>query len=469
MRRSRIAEGSYDEVVYCSVCHEELSRIKKSIEKKPHSDAAPVRENEKAATCSAEGSYDEVIYCSVCHAELSRKTFRVEKIPHQPETVNVKEPTETEKGYTGDTVCSVCGEVLERGESIPMVEPDWSGLPEELKLDREYLLLNMDTGEVKLETNLTNPAYIVRIDWKTESGKNNVVSVSDGTVTAKGPGTDYVIAEISNGEKTLTARCRIDVLDEKKQADREIFVVLPITQVSTELYKTDYARFSVVLRLEQNVQAASVTLADGTELEDTGVMITDAKFAGGGKQDILKVFRLRIVDDWTLEIVPIINLNKAAEVKNVASTYKSAVILSLSNGQMLKTPELTVKVSKTLPKLKAAQVKLNSFITGDTAPIIITGGRVESFTASADAKTNALATCNSDLSLTVKKGAGRGSGSFNLTCKLEDWAVDATVKVPVSVSYTAPKMTLGGEDKKLDLINRSGGNVCTPTKKRRKQ
>ncbi|MCR5137683.1 MAG: leucine-rich repeat protein [Oscillospiraceae bacterium] len=436
------AEGSYDEVTYCSVCKTELSRVKKTIEKKPHTDGSPVRENEKPATCSAEGSYDEVTYCSVCKTELSRKTFRVEKIPHRPETVNVKEPTETEMGYTGDTVCSVCGEVLGRGEAIPMLEPDWSGLPEELKLDRGYLLLNMDTGTVKLETNLTDPAYLVRVDWKTESGKNNVVSVSDGTVTVKGPGTDYVIAAISNGEKTLTARCRIDVLDEKKQAEQEIQVILPVKQITSELYKTDYARFSVVLRLEQNVQAASVTLADGTELEDTGVTITKAEFAGGGKQNILNVFRLRIVDDRTLEIVPIIDLNNKTAVKNVASTYKSAVILSLSNGQVLRTPELTVKVSKALPKLKAAQVKLNSFINGDTAPIIITGGRVESFTASADAKTKALATCNGDLSLTVKKGASKGSGSFSLTCKLEDWAVDATVKVPVSVVYTAPKMTL---------------------------
>ncbi len=37
-----------------------------------HTPASPVRENEVAATASADGSYDEVVYCSVCHAELSR-------------------------------------------------------------------------------------------------------------------------------------------------------------------------------------------------------------------------------------------------------------------------------------------------------------------------------------------------------------------------------------------------------------
>ena len=33
--------------------------------------------------------------------------------------VNVKEPACTEEGYTGDTVCADCGEVIEQGETIP--------------------------------------------------------------------------------------------------------------------------------------------------------------------------------------------------------------------------------------------------------------------------------------------------------------------------------------------------------------
>ncbi len=37
-----------------------------------HTAASPVKENEIAGTCKAEGSYDEVTYCSVCRKELSR-------------------------------------------------------------------------------------------------------------------------------------------------------------------------------------------------------------------------------------------------------------------------------------------------------------------------------------------------------------------------------------------------------------
>ena len=40
------------------------------------------KENEKPATCTAVGSYDEVVYCSVCRAELSRNTIDEEPLGH---------------------------------------------------------------------------------------------------------------------------------------------------------------------------------------------------------------------------------------------------------------------------------------------------------------------------------------------------------------------------------------------------
>ena len=38
-----------------------------------HTESSAVRENEIPATCTADGSYDEVIYCSVCKTQLSRE------------------------------------------------------------------------------------------------------------------------------------------------------------------------------------------------------------------------------------------------------------------------------------------------------------------------------------------------------------------------------------------------------------
>ena len=104
--------GSYESVVYCSVCNAEISRetvevpatgehnyitelerqeptcteagwVKKACscgaettEELPaaHTPGEPVEENKVAATTTSEGSYDEVVYCSICNAEISRET-----------------------------------------------------------------------------------------------------------------------------------------------------------------------------------------------------------------------------------------------------------------------------------------------------------------------------------------------------------------------------------------------------------
>lgn len=48
-----------------------------------------------------------------------------EKCDHmEAELVGAKEATETEEGYTGDTVCKNCGEILRKGETIPVKEPE---------------------------------------------------------------------------------------------------------------------------------------------------------------------------------------------------------------------------------------------------------------------------------------------------------------------------------------------------------
>lgn len=56
--------------------------------------------------------------CSGCADKLDYES-------HAPKTVNAKAATCTEDGYTGDTVCSVCGYKISRGESVPALGHDW--------------------------------------------------------------------------------------------------------------------------------------------------------------------------------------------------------------------------------------------------------------------------------------------------------------------------------------------------------
>lgn len=115
-------EGSYDEVIYCSICGEELSRITIAIPVTEHIAGEPSRENEVPATCSTEGSYDEIICCSVCGREMSRVTVTVSKTPHnpgEPYRDGLVEASYTEDGGYDEVIrCTVCGEELQRNAVI---------------------------------------------------------------------------------------------------------------------------------------------------------------------------------------------------------------------------------------------------------------------------------------------------------------------------------------------------------------
>ena len=164
-------KGSYDEVVYCSVCGDELRRTNHTIDPSAHTPAEAVKENIVEPTCTVEGSYDEVVYCLECHnvissnhiivdakghtpdeetgitdiveptctesgsyikitycedcgIELGRETVLVDPTGHPEESYEIRgdyQPTCTKLGYTGDTYCGICGDLIAHGEYIDMI------------------------------------------------------------------------------------------------------------------------------------------------------------------------------------------------------------------------------------------------------------------------------------------------------------------------------------------------------------
>ena len=81
---------------------------------------AEEKANVKAATCS-EAGYTGDTMCSVC-GELMETGSMILPTEHTAaaEKANVKAATCSEAGYSGDVVCSVCGKVLEAGKEIPV-------------------------------------------------------------------------------------------------------------------------------------------------------------------------------------------------------------------------------------------------------------------------------------------------------------------------------------------------------------
>lgn len=96
------AEGSYDEVVYCTECGVEMSRDTKVIEKAAHTPSEEVEENCIDSTCKTPGSCDRVVYCTVCDEEISRNTV---ELPLDPDNHTYDNED--------DADCNECGEVRE--------------------------------------------------------------------------------------------------------------------------------------------------------------------------------------------------------------------------------------------------------------------------------------------------------------------------------------------------------------------
>ena len=71
----------------------------------------------KTATCTEDGyTGDEV--CTVCQ-EVVKKGEVIPALGHKTQLVGAKEATCTQDGYTGDEVCTVCGETVKKGEVLP--------------------------------------------------------------------------------------------------------------------------------------------------------------------------------------------------------------------------------------------------------------------------------------------------------------------------------------------------------------
>ena len=118
-----------------------------------HTPGEPVQENVNPATCTAEGSYDEVVYCTSCHAELSRTPKTIEKLDHTIKYVPKRNATETADGWLGHFECKVCGKYFADATGtteltweqirIPMIVPEPTGKCGDVDGDGEITILDV--------------------------------------------------------------------------------------------------------------------------------------------------------------------------------------------------------------------------------------------------------------------------------------------------------------------------------------
>lgn len=88
-----------------------------------HTEGEAVKENEVAATCTAAGSYEEVVCCAVCGEEVSRKTVTVDALGHDYKGVVTDEALCLVPGEMTYT-CTRCGDSYT--EEIAPLRHSWS-------------------------------------------------------------------------------------------------------------------------------------------------------------------------------------------------------------------------------------------------------------------------------------------------------------------------------------------------------
>ena len=108
--------GSYDSVVYCTTCGAEVSRETVTIKAKGHTPGTAVRENVVNAGCTTPGSYDSVVYCTTCNAEISRQTVNTSATGHRIRFVAQVNATETADGVKAHYECLNCHELYSDAE-----------------------------------------------------------------------------------------------------------------------------------------------------------------------------------------------------------------------------------------------------------------------------------------------------------------------------------------------------------------
>ena len=138
-RAATCTESGYSAGERCAACGEWVKEPTVTADPLGHEPGEPARENEIAPTCTEEGSYDTVVRCTRCGEILSSVHEKLATVPHadgnrdgycddcgayiceHEETALVNDAPAAclTAGYSGDTVCLICGATILYGATIP--------------------------------------------------------------------------------------------------------------------------------------------------------------------------------------------------------------------------------------------------------------------------------------------------------------------------------------------------------------
>lgn len=105
-------EETGEKTYTCKACS---ATKKETIPATGHTPDAAVRENIVAATCTTAGSYDEVVYCTACRNEVSRTQKTIDKLAHDYDTTKWVKADENQHGHK----CKNCDAITDLTAHVP--------------------------------------------------------------------------------------------------------------------------------------------------------------------------------------------------------------------------------------------------------------------------------------------------------------------------------------------------------------
>ena len=153
-----------------------------------HTAAKAVKENEVAAMCEKAGSYDEVVYCSACREELSRTAKSVSKLSHSYQNgvcIHCKAP-KTSEGLkfksNGNGTCSLAGigSCKDADIIVPSVSPSGDRVTA-IAACAFYNCIALDSIRIpESVTSIGNDAFAYCANMRTVILSNNITSWGSG-------------------------------------------------------------------------------------------------------------------------------------------------------------------------------------------------------------------------------------------------------------------------------------------------
>ena len=309
------------------------------------------------------------------------------------------------------------------------------------------------TGSYQLRAEVTPVQWAGNLKWSVSP--QGILDVDEeGNLTPLTAGTAYVKATVKHGTYEFSATCRVLVVNEEAQELKEVTLIS--TNAALELYKTSGFQLRIHPRVgnKASTYAYEADTVDSYDaVEALGHLIQSAEFGSKDKNndivlndDMNDLFDLEVMDDWSLWLIPTELARENPD--KVKSSYKSKIVLYTADQELLTEETLNISVKKSLPKLTASQLTINGFYNDKTyMPDIkgatVTGIYVEEDHANSwpdwlgiDEGPDGQIGVNPDV--TTKTA----NAKVWLSVETEQWAIPASVQLPVKLIYQAPAVKL---------------------------